>query len=98
MYQALSARGKANKAKDKYPTCVSRGGCPLTNERIRTKAIYDHEQLVAELRAADENAVVPVFVEPDISKADTWLGNRTRPDNTYTSEEVGKIAEFMVIK
>lgn len=97
MYQTLSARGKKNKANDKHPTCVSRGGCPLTNDRLRIQAQDDYEQHVAELKAADPNADVPEFVPPTITKADTWLGNRTRRDNSYTSEEVRKVAELMVM-
>ena len=88
---------KKNKAKDNYPTISSRGGCSLTNERIRNKAELDHFELVTDLRRNDETIEVPEYVPPDITRADTWLGNRQRLDGSYSSDEVRKIAELMVM-
>ena len=57
----------------------------------------DYYELVTDLRRNDENTEVQEYVPPDITRTDTWLGNRQRLDGSYSSDEVRKIAELMVM-
>ena len=94
----MSNRGKQNKAKDKYPTKSSRGGCPLINEKINARAMKAYEENIANIRASHKNADVPEYVPPIITRADTWLGNWERDDGTYTSDTVREITGLIVSK